>query len=329
MIANLDKIWYRQNNIIPLILWPFSLLYRFIISIRHLFYCYGIFKSYRAGAPVIVVGNITVGGTGKTPLVITLIDLLKKQGLRPGVATRGYRGKSQTWPLVVTAQSDPYLAGDEPVLLAIHTGVPVIAGANRAMSSEKLIRDFQCNVIVSDDGLQHYALHRDMEIVVLDGSRHFGNGFCLPAGPLREPIKRLKTVDLVIVNGDALAHEYGMQFKWINLVNIRDHHQTKSFSECTDKKIIAITGIGNPDRFFNQLCATGLSFSTRVFPDHHFFKSIDFEGITDEMVIMTEKDAIKCGDFATDQFWFVKGCAQLNDDTAVVLSQLLNGLSLR
>lgn len=307
----MNPIWYR-NNPLRFFLFPFSILYRVIIFIRYFFYRLGIFKTHRVNAPVIVVGNITVGGTGKTPLVIALIEALKKRGFHPGIILRGYRGKSKTWPQYVDAKSNPILVGDEAVLLATKTNVPVMAGPNRVKSSEKLISDYHCDVIVSDDGLQHYALVRDIEMAVIDSSRRFGNKFCLPAGPLREPISRLKTVDFIVANGKAQAGEFSMQFVMEDIVSIIDGSVISIHKLQAHKKIIAIAGIGNPDRFFESLRSLDLQFETKIFPDHYQFEKKDFDSLDANVIVMTEKDAIKCGAFADSRFYVVKGHAVLD-----------------
>jgi tetraacyldisaccharide 4'-kinase len=304
----MNAIWYR-NNPLRFFLYPFSLLYRLIISMRQFCYQTKLFKTHRVNAPVIVVGNITVGGTGKTPLVIALVDVLKKQGFRPGIVLRGYRGKSKTWPQYVTSSSDPVLVGDEAVLLAAKTNVPVMAGPDRVTSAERLIADYYCNVIVSDDGLQHYRLARDIEIAVIDSSRRFGNGLCLPAGPLREPVSRLKTVDFIVSNGLAQAGEFEMQFVMDDIISIVDSRVINVDEINAHKKVLAIAGIGNPDRFFESLRSCNLQFETKIFPDHYQFEKKDFDVLDADVILMTEKDAIKCRDFADSRFYVAKGHA--------------------
>lgn len=307
----MNTIWYRPN-IMQYFLYPFSLLYRLIIVIRQFCYQIKLFKTHRVNAPVIVVGNITVGGTGKTPFVIALIDELRKQGFHPGVILRGYRGKSKTWPQYVTSSSDPALVGDEAVLLAAKTNVPVMAGPDRVTSAEKLIADHQCNVIVSDDGLQHYALARDIEIAVIDSSRRFGNKLCLPAGPLREPISRLKTVDFIVANGSAQAGEFEMRFVIDEVVSVIDENKKillQKLARQGERSILAIAGIGNPDRFFESLRSCNLQFETKIFPDHYHFDKKDFDELDADVIVMTEKDAIKCRDFADRRFYAAKGRA--------------------
>ncbi|OGT42831.1 MAG: tetraacyldisaccharide 4'-kinase [Gammaproteobacteria bacterium RIFCSPHIGHO2_12_FULL_40_19] len=317
----INHIWYQQN-ILKYFLYPFSLIYRFIIATRFFLYRIQFFKSYRINVPVIVVGNISVGGTGKTPLVILLVNALQKAGFQPGIITRGYSGKSKTWPQCVAEFSNPTMVGDEAVLIAKNTRLPVIAGSNRVNSARQLIRDFQCNIIISDDGLQHYALARDIEIAVIDSTRRLGNGFCLPAGPLREPKKRLKSVDFIVANGKAYADEYAMQFVIDDIVNIIDETKKITIAECENKKIIALAGIGNPERFFESLRMLGLAFTPIIFKDHHHFQKSDIVFENDEIIVMTEKDAVKCRSFADERHFYVRGHAVVDD-------QLISEIILR
>ncbi|PIZ04115.1 MAG: tetraacyldisaccharide 4'-kinase [Gammaproteobacteria bacterium CG_4_10_14_0_8_um_filter_38_16] len=310
------KCWY-QKNIISIILFPFSLIYRAIIFIRYFFYKIKLFRSHQIQVPVIVVGNITVGGTGKTPLVMALIQLLEKQGFQPGVILRGYGGKSKTWPVWVDKNSNPQLVGDEAVLIAKNTAAPVVVGPKRIVSAKKLLAKTNCNIVISDDGLQHYALARDIEIAVIDGSRRFGNGFCLPAGPLREPLTRLDKVNFLVVNGDLFpnvfsAPAFTMCFILDEVINVKDENIKLSFSALKNKKIRAVAGIGNPERFFQSLRSCDLIFSKTIFPDHHAFQKNDFASFDEAVILMTEKDAVKCCDFADARFWFVRGHVEID-----------------
>lgn len=322
----MNKIWYEKNPI-AYILFPFSLIYRLIIAARKFCYQLKIFKSHKLKIPVIIIGNITVGGTGKTPLLITIVKTLQKQGFYPGVITRGYGGKNKTWPVVVDANSNPQLVGDESVLIAKNTNAPVMVGPNRVTDALKLMQIHpEINVIISDDGLQHYALARDVEIAVIDSTRRFGNGFCLPAGPLREPISRLKSVDFVVANGKAEPGEFAMQFVIDEIVSDKKHFGSSlvraSVSELKNKKIVAVAGIGNPERFFNSLRSLEINFDTNIFPDHHAYVKSDFDGIKADIIVMTEKDAVKCVAFADDRFYVVRGHAEV--DAALVQAIILS-----
>lgn len=306
-------MWYQRTNCLFL-LWPFSLLYRGIVCIRRWLYRFNIVKKTRVAAPVIIVGNITVGGTGKTPCVIALSALLKQKGYRPGIITRGYRGKNKTWPCLVTAESDPVWVGDEAVLLAQKTGLPVMAGKNRVASATALIQQYQCNIIISDDGLQHYALVRDIEIAVIDGMRRFGNGFCLPAGPLREPISRLKTVDFVVTNGQAQVGECQMNFVIDDIVSLLDDNTKIDSVFCRDKKVMAIAGIGNPERFFQSLKEKNIIGETKIFPDHYAYQKEDIAALSGDLIVMTEKDAVKCRVFADPRCYVARGHAVFSSE---------------
>jgi tetraacyldisaccharide 4'-kinase len=305
-LAFLDRHWYRLSWLSILLL-PFAAAFACVVAMRHALYRRGIFRSYRMPVPVIVVGNITAGGTGKTPLVLWLCDFLVQQGHAPGIVSRGYRGRGQT--MAVNENTLPGIAGDEPVLLARRSGCPVWIGRDRVAAARALIAaNPECDVIVSDDGLQHYALQRDLEIAVTDGSRGTGNGLPLPAGPLRESSDRLTRVDAVVVNGDTLPSAVrvptftmaleGKEFR--NLLNPVVHQNAGFFH---GKQVHAVAGIGNPAHFFGQLQRLGLNFAAHEFADHHAYTPADLEFADADAIIMTEKDAIKCLRFARENHW--------------------------
>jgi tetraacyldisaccharide 4'-kinase len=309
----LDRYGYSLN-LAAVLLWPLSLLFSAVVRIRRRFYQWGLLASETIGAPVIVVGNISVGGTGKTPLVARLVDVLRVAGYKPGVVSRGYGGQSTQWPRYVTAESDPHEVGDEPVLLAQRCGCPVVVGPDRAVAARTLAATYDCNVIISDDGLQHYQLRRDIEIAVIDGSRRLGNGACLPAGPLREPPSRLLTVDFIIGNGAARDNEYLMSLRGETVLNLQDPCITVSLPGFRRSMVHAVAGIGNPKRFFNYLRHAQLRLIEHPFPDHHFFRPEDLRFPQDFPVLMTEKDAIKCRSFACDDWWYAPVSAQLDPE---------------
>jgi tetraacyldisaccharide 4'-kinase len=264
-------------------------------------YTKGILKTCTLPVQVVVIGNITVGGTGKTPLTIWLAELLKNSGYKPGIISRGHGGKSDNWPLSVNEHSDVNQVGDEALLIAKRTQCPVIVGPSRVEAAQKLLAEFDCNVVLSDDGLQHYKLNRDIEIAVIDGERRFGNGYCLPAGPLREPTERLGSVDFVVVNGIKYAdHEFSMQFIGDIAINIKTGEQ-KHLQKFQNVSCHAIAGIGNPERFFKLLESAGLSCTTYSFPDHYAFERDDINFTDANPVLMTEKDAVKCIQIAGEQ----------------------------
>jgi tetraacyldisaccharide 4'-kinase len=306
----LERQWQRVTPA-SVLLYPPSLLFRAIVALRRKAYSAAILKSRALPVPVIVIGNITVGGTGKTPLVLWLATFLAGHGLRPGIVSRGY-GADARVPRAVTPGSKPSSSADEPLLLAQRSGCPVWIGADRVAAGLALLRaNPECDVIVSDDGLQHYALERDFEIAVIDGARGVGNGFMLPAGPLREPASRLRKVDAVVIHGapralDKRKGAVGMRLEgreFRNLLNPGHAVGPESFQR---RRVHAIAGIGNPARFFAHLEALGLTFEAHAFPDHHGYKPADlaFEGA--DAIVMTEKDAVKCAAFAHEKYWALR-----------------------
>ena len=300
----LTDIWYK-DHFIGLWLLPFSMIFSDIVRFRKFLYTQGILKSYTMPVPVIVVGNITVGGTGKTPLIIYLAEILKNSGFNPGIISRGYGGLAESWPQRVNSDSDPKQIGDEALLIAKHTHCPMAVGPSRVNAANMLLAQTDCNVILSDDGLQHYALRRDIEIAVIDGERRFGNNYMLPAGPLREPIERLQHVDFKIVNGKKQEDsELSMQLIGDTLINLMSGEQ-KSLDAFKGIDCHAIAGIGNPKRFFNTLKTAGLNCICHSYPDHYQFQQTDIVYADNKPVLMTEKDAVKCTTFAGLQHWYL------------------------
>jgi len=289
------------------LLLPVAALFAAVSTLRRLLYRCKLLRSEQTGVPVIVVGNITAGGTGKTPLVLWLADFLRRQGKHPGIISRGY-GATRTDARAVPANGSPADYGDEPCLLAQRAGCPVWVGVERVAAARALrAAHAEVDVIISDDGLQHYQLARDVEIAVIDGARGLGNGWPLPAGPLREPASRLSTVDAVVVNGGdataAFARSIRMQLQGNIFRNLFDPQQTVSAEHFQGRQVHAIAGIGNPPRFFAQLQQMGLHCITRAFPDHHAYTAQDLQFAGDDEVVMTEKDAVKCTAFATTRHW--------------------------
>jgi tetraacyldisaccharide 4'-kinase len=305
-LAFLDRHWYRLSWL-SLLLLPFAAAFGSMVALRRALFRAGILASHRMPVPVIVVGNITVGGTGKTPLVLWLCDFLRSQGYVPGIVSRGYGGRGQTMAVRPDTAAD--VAGDEPVLLAQRSRCPVWIGRDRVAAARALLAvNPACDVIVSDDGLQHYRLQRVVEIAVIDGSRGIGNGLPLPAGPLRENAGRLADVDALVVNGDGVAPVSGVPAfsmtlagsGFRNLLNPGFHQQAAAFH---GKRIHAVAGIGNPARYFDHLRRLGLSFAAHAFADHHAYTQADLEFDEADAIIMTEKDAIKCTRFARENHW--------------------------
>ena len=248
------SIWYEKHPVAILLL-PLSYFYRLLLAIRNGLYRSGILPIQTVRAPVVVVGNITAGGTGKTPLIIWLTAFLQSLGYKPGIISRGYGGTAKTWPQQVRPHSDPALVGDEPVLLARRTGCPVVVSPSRGKGADELLQQADCDVLLCDDGLQHIALGRDIEIAVIDGERGLGNGFCLPAGPLREPVSRLDTVDLIVANARAGENEFLMEYKSRPLVSLNGERELPICS-LEGQTVHAVAAIGNPGRFFFHVKAT-------------------------------------------------------------------------
>ena len=305
---------------------PPSWLYCALVRFRRLAYDRGWLKSRRPPVPVIVVGNLTVGGTGKTPLVVWLAAFLSHRGHRPGIITRGYGGRGAEWPRWVTKDCDPIEVGDEPVLLARRSGCPVVAGPDRVAAAEMLAATCGCDMIVSDDGLQHYRMERDLEILVVDALRGFGNGRCLPAGPLREPASRRYEVDLTVGNGGPWPGGQVMELVPGRLVGLGDRGRFRDLSELRRQRVTAVAGIGNPERFFVLLRRHGLHLDERPYPDHHCFTREEVASWPAGPVIMTEKDAVKCESFARHNHWYLPVDARLDSGFEGLLSDKLKGI---
>ena len=271
---------------------------------RRVAYARGLYRSVRLPCPVVVVGNLSVGGTGKTPLVCWLAANLAGRGYQPGIVTRGYGGTSRG-ARRISASDDPREVGDEPVLLARRTGVPVAIGRNRPEAA-RLLADEGCRVIVSDDGLQHYALARDCEIVVIDAERRFGNGRLLPAGPLREPAERLEGVDAIVVNGGAAGDFGGLRMRLdAGDAVALSGGAVRPLSAWQGTSVHALAGIASPQRFFNMLRGRGIEVDGRPLADHAPLTASDVDFGDDRPVLMTEKDAVKCRAFAGEGHWYV------------------------
>ena len=316
----LESEWQRRGGG-ALLLAPFALLFALAVRARRFLYRRGLLRAWRAPVPVVVVGNVTVGGTGKTPLVIAIVELLRARGWNPGVVARGYGrvppreqdplGVVRVLPDVAT----PEHFGDEPVLIARRCRIPVYISPDRVAAVRALLESGAgVNVVVSDDGLQHYALARDVEIAVVDGERRFGNGLALPAGPLREPVARLAAVDAVVVNGAGdvalppvprfamrLANE-----RFVSLATGEVRSPAELASALRGRPVAAIAGIGHPQRFFDQLEALGIHATAHAFPDHYGYQRRDLKLPGAEAILMTEKDAVKCASIAEARMWFMR-----------------------
>ncbi|WP_237056194.1 tetraacyldisaccharide 4'-kinase [Microbulbifer sediminum] len=319
-----NKQWYpERKQLSPVaLLSPLSAVYRAVTSRRR--------RAFRETppeplpVPVIIVGNITVGGAGKTPLVAELARWLGERGYNPGIVSRGYGGRAKAYPYQVTAQSHPLESGDEPLMLHLITGMPVMVSPDRSEAAQALVDYHQCDVILSDDGLQHYGLWRSLEICVIDGQRGLGNRHLLPRGPLREPPERLDSVDLVVVNGEPdsrISDQCGEQIDFTMKLQPSNWHQFNLDQTSTLKLASgpevgpchAVAAIGNPQRFFRELRQMGYQVMEQAFADHHQFsqQELQFDGETP--VIMTMKDAVKCRDFWQSHWWALEVRALLPD----------------
>lgn len=300
-----NVIWSGDGALSRLLL-PLSLIYATVSRKRREHFLKT--PPAKMNVPVIVVGNITVGGTGKTPMVIWLAEWLISQGWRPGVVSRGYGGRhADDKPRRVALEDDPAEVGDEPIVIARRSNIPIMVSPNREAAVHTLLRTTDCNIVISDDGLQHYRLWRDIEIAMLDGTRRLGNGRCLPAGPLREPAERLDTVDYVVITeGNPEPGEYALRLLMRDARRVNDPQGgVRPLSAFAGEVVHAVAGIGNPDRFFRALERTGLDVICHPFPDHYQFTPHDLEFSDGRPVIMTEKDAVKCRAFASENVWCV------------------------
>lgn len=329
----LQQGWLEPNALTYLLL-PLTVLYRMAMRLRHLLYKLNVFHVYKSPVPVLIVGNISVGGTGKTPLTMEIVEQAKKLGFKPGVISRGYGGQNLEWPQLVKTDSSPYYFGDEPVLIANSTQCPVAVGPKRGENIELLLKNHDCDLIIADDGLQHYALDRDIEIAVYDNQRRHLNNFCLPSGPLREPVNRLKTVDLVMKhvapdeedfeNSDQLMFKLAVS-EFSSLVP----DSKKSLDSKKAPEIHAVAGIGHPKRFFKQLTALGFNVIEHPFSDHHKYEASDFSSMSDYPVVMTEKDAIKCTAFAQEHWFSLAVTAELNAEAKNMITKKLSALKVK
>ncbi|MCG2579401.1 MAG: tetraacyldisaccharide 4'-kinase [Marinobacter sp.] len=317
MITLTDRLWYSHGR--PLWpLYPLAWLYRMVAEGRRR-------KAWQVKdeplpVPVVVVGNITAGGTGKSPLTAWLVSLLKEQGWRPVILSRGYGGRSNEYPLQVDPGTGAEVAGDEPVMLALETGCPVVVDPQRKRGALWALEHQLGDVLICDDGLQHYRLPRDIELAVFDAERGIGNGAGIPVGPLREPLDRLSGVDFVVTNGGTLEElehpaQFAMTLEPAELRNLKTG-KTASLDCLRDKQVHAVAGIGNPGRFFATLEALGARVSATAFADHHKFRAADLQVGDGDWLLMTAKDAVKCREFAPDNAWVLSVQAKLPETFA-------------
>ncbi|CAL1329394.1 tetraacyldisaccharide 4'-kinase [Candidatus Providencia siddallii] len=325
----IEQIWFNKSWLYILLI-PLSFLYELIIFLKKISYKIKLLRSWKSPIPVIIVGNITIGGNGKTPVVIWLVESLKKEGYKVGVISRGYKGKTKKYPLIVDSNTTTQTAGDEPILIFQRTKVPIAVAPKRKKAIQTLLNKFILDVIITDDGLQHYALQRDYEIIVIDGQRRFGNGFLLPAGPMRERKNRLTKVNALIINGgNSIEKEIEMSLEGNFCINLL----TKKICKITDfNSVVAIAGIGFPYRFFMYLKNKGLILiNTYAFSDHKYYKLQELISLTkqNEILFMTEKDAVKCQNFAQNNWWYVPIYAKLNKQKSKIILKEIKKIILK
>ncbi|WPL16412.1 Tetraacyldisaccharide 4'-kinase [Thiorhodovibrio winogradskyi] len=329
LATQLQAIWYGPAHPVAWLLAPLGWLYCAIAQARAALWRRRWRQPPEADqrilAPVIVVGNLTVGGTGKTPLVLWLAQHLRERGWRPGILTRGYRGQDLSQPRRVPARGDPRDHGDEAVLLANRSGCPVMAGADRVAAARRLLSECDCDLLLADDGLQHYRLRRDLEILLVDGRRGFGNRRCLPAGPLREPVSRARRANILLTNGGD-DNRPNMALRPQRAVNLADPRQTRALAQFVGPRVAAVAGIGNPEHFFRLLECHGLRITRLPYPDHHGFSRADARHWPAGPVLMTEKDAVKCRAFAESRHWYLPVSAVPNPAFIQALEPYLGAL---
>lgn len=294
--------WFRRRSLVAILCLPLAGLYAIIVFCRR--YCYEKhwFNCTKLPVPVIVVGNITVGGTGKTPTVIALCRWLQQMGYCPGIVSRGYKGKAEKYPLSITQSTDPRQCGDEPLLIHKKTQVPVVVDPNRVCAAQHLLKYEHCDIIVSDDGLQHYAMGRDIEIVLTPGHDNFGNGWFLPAGPLRESVSRLEQVDYVMTKGQPDVGQYPLTIQAKSFYQLQSNMSVELF-DWQRREVHAVAGIAHPKEFFDLLRSHHLKVIEHPFPDHHHYEPKDVDFADKLPIIMTEKDAVKCQAFANEKMY--------------------------
>ena len=335
--ARIEKFWYSKSKLRFAFL-PFHYLFSIIALVKKTLYKIGFLKVNRFDIPVVVIGNITVGGTGKTPFIRFIVKQLIDKGLRVGIVSRGYQATVKTFPHRVTPSDFVDMVGDEAYMQCLHfhnnaLNVPIVIDPNRSCAVDYLVENEQLDIIISDDGLQHYKMSRDFEVLMIDGKRGLGNQLMLPFGPLREPASRLKSTHVIIENAisgssskiQADLNPIQMKANFNQLVQLSSG-KSFAFETMSDKKIIAVAGIGNPQRFFDSLKYYYNFFEEKVFPDHHAFQATDFECLNSDIVIMTEKDAVKCQGFAQENWYYLSMEAYIDEDQFEPIYQSLQAI---
>ena len=316
-ISFIENSWYKKRLWLW-ILWPLSRLIEFLVKRRRNKYLQNLQLSWKPDIPLIVVGNIVVGGSGKTPFVIWLSKLLEDQGYKPGIVSRGYGSKSNQYPLIIDSDSRVADSGDEPLIIHRNTNRPVCVSPNRTEAVKKLLQETDADIIISDDGLQHYKLNRDIEIIVFDGLRGIGNNLCLPAGPLREPLERTKDADFIVSSTkrleiDEIHEDCLMTYKPLEWVRLSDNKRFPANDWPLSRSVHAVAGIGNPSKFYSTLSSLGLNIMEHSFPDHYQFKEEDLDFEDNHPILMTEKDAVRCMDMNNKNLWYLSIEAEIKD----------------
>ena len=324
----LTESW-RKRNFLTIVLYPFSCLYYLAMQLHRLAYALGLKKTYSVAVPVVVVGNLTVGGSGKTPLVIYLIEGLRAAGFKPGVVSRGYAGEEASYPLRVTPMTPVEQSGDEPAMIVQRTGVAMVVGPERRDNIELLLAREDCDIVISDDGLQHWALAQDVKICIVDKTLNEQNAHLLPAGPYREPASNLARMDIVVehVSPDSFLAK-PQQTDNLQMVLTAEAARPVLKAEPMvefnlQQPVHAVAAIGKPQRFFDTCKKLGLKITQHTFPDHHYFSPADISFDDDLNVLMTEKDAIKCQQIADSRHWYLPVNAKLNQDIVAMITTVL------
>lgn len=306
--------WWYRKNFLSYLLWPLSLLWQWTMALRQSLYQRGIFTTTHFPVPIIVVGNLTVGGNGKTPVIIALVELLREMGFKPGVVSRGYGGALKQGAYLVTAASNVTLVGDEPLLLARRLNCPLAIGGKRVEAVNMLLAHHDCDVVLSDDGLQHLAMGRAMELIIIDGQRQFGNGFCLPAGPLRESVKRLHSTKWVIYQSMDPIHEHYFFLQPHCFRAVTQPELKQSLQAFAHQTVDVVVAIGYPQRFLEALQALQIKVKAKIFRDHHVYTEAELSAYKDKILLMTEKDAVKCAAFNLPNAWYLEVSAVLSEN---------------
>lgn len=323
----LQQIWYKGSKWVYLLL-PLHFLMLPLVKLRFYAYRHNYLSAVKLKVPVVVVGNISLGGTGKTPFVIWLYQQLAGKNIKVGIVSRGYRGKLSAGGCLVNATSSAYDIGDEPMLIYNRTQAPMAIGADRVKAAQRLVAQYpDLELILADDGMQHYRLARSLEIAIVDGTLGFGNCKLFPAGPLREPVSRLQQVDFIVANSAALANASTMQLVAKYIYPTGGNRAKKmSLAELRGKTVHAVAGIGNPQRFFDLLEKNQINVIAHPFPDHYQPQEDDFNFNDDKIILLTEKDAVKCRNFKSNKLWYLPVDAKLPANFAATLSSSIQKL---